>query len=478
MPRRAAAALALCPIGSAAAFALVPGAVAAPSSGWSAPVTVSSRHDTIATLTLASQVGGEMVAWRYYDLQPPRHQKYGPPGAAYAFGPVAGSFGSERRLPASYATGPLVPIGDAGVAQLILRPTGVNTSRPSVAIGDVTGRFAKPLPVAGSVWVGRASLAGNTRGELLLAWVGSSSAGHRQVWASVRLPGHGFGRPVLISSTANGLGVTAGFGSPSHRQLPGRTAADMVLAFDSKRGRMLAAVRPHGRSWSAPQVVGPAAVGTDNVVAAPYVARNGRIVIAWYHHQLSEGGAQGPSYVQVAVRPPDRGRFLPAQTLARSPNGMLEGGVTIAAGGGRQPLLAFLAPASPHEATPARSVVRVSAAHGNVFGPAATISPVGQWASDPASAAGLSGPIITWVGGSGAPSSGLGSGAAVFAELPASGRLTPPIRVSPFEHVQQAVAVHARSATRWTVAWTSLPQYLSPYSLGPTVVRVSTCSCG
>jgi hypothetical protein len=464
----------------AVAFALALPAAAASAAGpsWSAPVTVSAPHDMITMPTLASQVSGEMVAWRYYDLLPPKRQIFGPAGAAYAYAPPGGPYGSQRPLPASYATGPLVPIGDAGVAQLILRPTGVNTSRPSVAIGDVRGHFATPLPVAGTVWVGRASLAGNWSGELLLAWVSSSRAGHRQVWASLRLPGHGFGRPVLLSSTANGLGVTVSVGPASHGLLPGRTAADMAVVFDSKRGRMLVAVRPHGRSWSAAQDIGPAAVGNANVVATPYIGRNSRIVVAWYHRQLSEGGEQGPSYVQVAVRPPDRGRFLRAQTLARSANGTLEGGVAIASGGGRQPLLAFLAPASPHEATPARSVVKVSAPHGDVFGPPATISPAGQWTSDLAAASGLSGPIITWVGGPNPPSSALSPGAAVYAELPAPGRLTPPVRVSPPEHVQEAVAVHARSANQWIVAWTGLPRYISPFSPGGTVVRVSSCYCG
>jgi hypothetical protein len=464
----------------ATAFALVLPATAtsSPVSSWSAPVTVSAPHDLITMPTLASQVSGEMVAWHYYDLLPPKRQTFGPSGAAYAYAPFGGSYGSQRPLPASYATGPLVPIGDAGVAQLILRRTGVNTSHPSVAIGDVGGHFAAPLPVAGTVWVGHASLAGNWRGELLLAWISSPRAGHRQVWASVRLAGHGFGRPVLLSSTADGLTVTASVGPASHRLLPGRTAADMAVAFDSKRGRMLVAVRPHGRLWSAAQGVGPAAVGNANVVATPYIGRNGRIVVAWYHRQLSEGGPLGPSYVQVAVRPPDRSRFLPVQTLARSANGVSEGRVAIAGGGGRQPLLAFLAPASPHEATPARSVVEVSSASGNVFGRPATISPAGQWTSDLAAAPGSSEPIITWLGGPNPSFSTLSPGDSVYAELPSPDRLTAPIQVSPPEHVQEAVATHARSANQWIVAWTALPQFVSPLPPGGMVVRLSSCYCG
>ena len=428
--------------------------------------------------SLASQVTGEMVAWRYYDRQPPKRQTFGPAGAAFAHAPFNGAFETQQPLPASHATGSLVPIGDAGVAQLILRRTGVNTSSPSVAIGDVTGRFGTPLAVNGTVWLGHASLAGNGLGELLLAWVSSPRSGHRQVWASVRLPGRGFGRPQLIASSADGLAVTAAVGPGSHRLLAGRTASDMAVVFDSKRGRMLVAVALHGHSWASPQDVGPAAVGNANVVAKPYISRNGRIIVAWYHRQLSESGQPGPSFVQVAVRPPDKGRFLAARTLGRSPNGTSEGGVAIASGAGLPPMLAFLAPASPHEATPARAVVKVSTAHRNDFRAPVTISKAGGSASDLVAAPGVTGPVFTWVLAP-FPNSSTGPGGAVYAELPTrSGHTTAPVQVSPGEQVQEAVAIHSLEGNRWMVAWTALPQYLSVSSPGRMVVRVSSCFCG
>ena len=151
-------------------------------------------------------------------------------------------------------------LGGGAVAQLILRRTSVNTAKPSVAIGDVSGHFGSPLPVAGTVWVGKASLAGNRSGELLLAWISSTRAGHRQVWASVRLPGGGFAPPQLISCSADGLAVTAGVGPGAHgSSTASRAASDMVVAFDSKRGRMLVRVRPHGSGWGAAADIGPAA---------------------------------------------------------------------------------------------------------------------------------------------------------------------------------------------------------------------------
>lgn len=458
--------------------------VAAPApstaAGWSPAVTVSAPHDAISNLGLASGASADMVSWHFYDLAPPAHQIFGPPGASYAVAPVSGPFGAPRRLPASYASGPLLALGGGGVAQLILRRTGVNTARPSVAIGDVNGRFGSPLPVAGTVWVGRASLAGNRNGELLLAWISSPRTGHRQVWASVRLPGRGFAAPQLISSSANGLAVTASVGPGSHGSATGRAASDMVVAFDSKRGRMLVRVRPHGRGWGAVADIGPAAVGNANEVATPYVGRNGRIVVAWYHRQLSEGGEMGPSYTQIAVRPPNRAKFLPAQTLAKSQNGPLSGDVALVGGEGHPPLLAFLATASSSEPTPARSVVRVSSSHGDRFSAARTVSPRGRWATGVAAAMGPGGPIVTWLGGPNPPSSALSPGAAVYAALgaPAGNQFGAAVEVSPAEHVQSAVPLHTENGDRWIIAWSGLPQFLSPQSAGRSVVRVTTCSTG
>ncbi len=472
-----AAALAL--LGALTLAALAP--TRSTAAGWSPAVSVSAPHDAISNLGLASGASSEMVFWRFYDVVSPASHLVGPPGAGYALAPVSGSFGAPRRLPASYASGALVPLGGGGLAQLILHRTGVNTARPSVAIGKVSGRFGSPLPVAGNVWVGRASLAGNRNGELLLAWISSPRAGHRQVWASARLPGHGFSAPQLISSTADGLAVTAAVGPGSHASPSGgRSASDMVVAFDSKRGRMLARVRPHGRGWGAVADVGPAAVGTDNEVATPFIGRGGRIVIAWYHRQLSEGGEAGPSYTQVAVRPPNRARFLPAQILVKHQNGPLSGDVALVGGEGHPPLVAFQATASSGGPTPARSVAMVSSLHGDRFSGAQTVSLPGQWTSDVAGAMGPGGPIVTWLGGSEPPFSPFTPGEAVYAAVgtPAGDRFGAPVEVSPAEHVQLAVPLHAENSDRWIIAWSGLPHFLSPLSPGRQVVRVSTCSTG
>ena len=463
---------------------LFAGAATAPSmaAGWSPVATVSGPHDEISNLGLASGPGGDMVSWRFYDLASPPNHLLGPPGAGYAVAPVSGRFGKPHRLPASYASGPLVTLGGGKVAQLILHRTGINTAQPRVAIGDVSGRFGSPLHVGGTVWVGNASLAGNRNGELLLAWISSPRSGHRQVWASVRLPGHDFSAPQLISSTANGLAVTAAVGPGSHASATGRAGSDMVVAFDSKRGRMLVRVRAHGRGWGAVANIGPAAVGNANEVATPYIARNGRIVVAWYHRQLSEGGEAGPSYTQVAVRPPGHGTFLPTQTLVKHRNGPLSGDVALVGGEGHPPLLAFQATASSSGPTPARSVVMVSSSHGDRFSVARTISPPGQWVNDVAAAEGTGGPIVTWLGSPNPPFSPFSPGFSVYAALatPAGNSLGAAFAVSPAEHVQLAVPLHTENSNRWIIAWSGLPRFLSPQSPGRQAVRVSTCSlsCG
>ena len=452
-----------------------------PAPGWSPAVTVSAPHDAVSNLGLATGFSGDLVSWHFADLASPTHQIFGPPGASCAVAPPLGPFGESRRLPASYASGALVALGGGGVAQLLLHRTGVNTAKPSVAIGDVSGHFGSPLPIAGTVWVGRASLAGNRTGELLLAWISSPRAGQRQVWAAVRLPGRGFATPRLISSSADGLAVTAAVGPGAHSTATaGLAASDMVVAFDSKRGRMLVRVRPHGHGWGAVADIGGAAIGNANEVATPYIGRNGRIIVAWYHRQLSEGGEQGPSYTQVATRPPNRGSFLPAQTLAKSQNGPLAGEVALVGGDGYSPLLAFLATASSKEPTPARSVVRISWMHGGRFSTPQTISPSGQWATGVAAAMGVRGPIVTWLGGPHPPFSALLPGAAVYAVLgrTASTRLGAPVEVSPPEHAQLAASLLSESANRWIIAWSGLPQFLSPQLPGRSVVRVSMCSTG
>jgi hypothetical protein len=100
---------------------------------WSAPVTISQPHDQIGGLQLISGPFGDLLAWKDWDLIKAKGI-FGAPGARYAIASAGGSFGSERRLPSSYANGALVRLGQGHVAQLTFIRSGLNTSTPEVAL--------------------------------------------------------------------------------------------------------------------------------------------------------------------------------------------------------------------------------------------------------------------------------------------------------------------------------------------------------
>jgi len=445
---------------------------------WSAAQTVSSGHDAVGRLALASGPTGALVAWQHNDLLPPARMVFGPPGADDATAALMGTFGSEHRLPASYASAPLLGLGEGRVAQLILRRRSLDTVRPEVAMGTVAGTFSSPLAVETLVRAGNVWLAGNWTGELLLAWVTTTRAGRRQVWASARPTGGRFERPQLISASANGFAVTPAVGSPSHSSIPGGFSADMAVVFDSKRGRLLARLRPHGSGWQSVQDIGPAAIDSSNVVATPHISRNGRVTVAWYHQQLSEGGPLGPGFTQVAVKPPGSHRFARPQTLERDPAATVSGEPVLLEIHGRGLVVAFLAQPGRPVAGPTPSIVTFSYSHANTFGAVQRISPAGQSATGLAGASEGGGEIISWIAGPNPPFSALGPGPAVYAALaePAATRLGAPRQVSPAEHPVSAVPLYASRGGRWILAWVGRPLYsAAPAAEGPAVVRVSYC---
>src|SRR5205814_6733176 len=129
-----------------------------------------------------------------------------------------------------------------------------NTSSVSVSIGLTNGVFAAPLRVPASPFAARAVVAGDARGDLLVAWISADAHGnHRKVWASVRRTGGRFPRAQLLSARANAEHVSAAVGPHG----------DMVVAYTSKRprGRLFARVRRSGHVWGPAQNLGPAAVG-------------------------------------------------------------------------------------------------------------------------------------------------------------------------------------------------------------------------
>jgi hypothetical protein len=440
---------------------------------WSAPVTISARHDQIGDLQLASGPFGDLLAWKCWDLIGAK-EVFGPPGARDSVAAAGGSFGPERQLPSAYASGPLVNLGEGHIAQLTFLPSGLDTNTVEVTLGEVNGRFDAPQRIRASVWGHSASLAGNSRGELLLAWISSPRPAHRQVWISMRPAGGRFGPPQLLSARANGLSVTPAVGHPAHRTDLGGFASDMVVAFDSKQGRMLARVRLHGHAWGPLQDIGAAAVGRGNEVATPYIGSDGRMTVAWYHAQLSEGGPTGPGYTQVAVLAPGRSRFGAPQTLERDPPAVAIGGEpVVVANDGRGRIVAFLAHPVVPAAGVAPTVVKVAYGKGTRFQAPQTISPAGQQAGDLAAAEGPRGEILTWIRDE-PPSYVEG---AVYAAIgdPLKNRLGASQQVSPSEHVGIAAPAYSPSGGRWIVAWASRPQYQSALTPGPMIVRASFC---
>jgi len=469
-PRARRLVIALCALGAIVAIAvLAPEARA----GWTAPITVSSPHDAIGNLQVGAGPSENLISWRFYDLLAPGRQMFGAPGARYSVSAASGAFGPERVLPASYTTGSLVALGEGRLAQLILRRTGPNTSRAEVALGSVGGSFSGPLAVAGSVLGARASLAGNSRGELLLSWIGVTPSGRRQVWASVRRSNGRFSKPELISAGTDAQQVSSFMAGPIHRTDLGGFAADMLVTFASGQGRMLVRIRRHLAGWGRVQDVGPAAIGTVNDVSAR-IGRNGRMIVAWSHQQLSEGGPLGPGFTQVAVLPANAHGFLPAQTLERDPSASVPGEPVVLADNGRGFLVAFLAQPGRPSGGYLPALVRVAYSAGDRFAGPRTISPPGQGASGLAGAEGLTGDIVTWSSSPSGAERAL-NGPAVYAAVgsPSSIHLGSPQRVSPSERAEDAVPAYSFATGSWLVAWAGRPGYRSPANAGQDTVRVS-----
>ncbi len=425
---------------------------------WTPPATVTSGGPFLAEPRLFAGPAGELLSWSYFTGLAP-HQTA---GAGYTVAGTGRPFTPARPLPHGFNGRTLVDLGDGHLAQLILTPTGLNTSAAAVALGSTAGAFGHTLSVRGSVFADRASLAGDARGDLLLAWISADRHGyHRHVWASVRPAGRAFGPPQLLNGSAESERVQAGVG----------VHGAMAIAFAGKHphGRMFARVRAAGHGWGSQQKIGPAAQGTENDVSV-FVAAGGEVVVAWYHTQLCEGGCVSPGYVHVAVQPARALRFAPAQLLERSAYGLIgaSAGISLApalvAPPRGAPLVVFLARAGSPGAGPAPvpTAVMVAVPSGSRYGPARTISPLGQEEADVAAAAGPNGVLVTWIRREPPPR----YGGPVIAALgdPRSGRFGAPEQVSPSEGSLLALPVFnpagrwpANTIAPWTVAWTARP---------------------
>ncbi len=443
---------------------------------WSVPATISTPHDQVGELRLTSGPAGDLLAWEDWDLIPGKGI-FGAPHAHEAVAPGGQAFGPHRDLPDqassnAFASGPMVNLGGGHVAQLILARTGTSSPlRPEVARGDVDGSFAPPVAIHGaSGRLAGVSLAGDTRGDLVLAWITTDPrhSGHRIVSVSVQPPGGHFGPPQIISRNSNPLEVTSAVGGPG----------DIVVAFASRHGRLLARVRRHGRHWGPSQSLGPAATVAETDVT-PFVSASGRVVVAWYHTQLCEGGCESPGYTRVAVQPAGKSRFRPAQLLQRDTAGLAGAPVglnlapIVIADSHAAPMVIFLARhATPPLAALIPGVVKVAYPKGLGFAAPQVISPADQWVADIAAATGPRGAILTWIRDD--PPGDYGG--TVYAAIagPVTNRFGTPQEVSPSEHTVIAVPAYSPGGHRWLVAWAGRPQFQSALIPGPTLVRESS----
>ncbi len=453
----------------AVAATWAPGAHAA-TADWAPPVTVSTGHDSIGESELIPGKTGDLLAWNHSDRASGDSGRSAE-GASYAIAATNGIFGPEQRLSDGFQPGPLVDLGGGRAAQLIYAGKG----DLKISIGDVRGKFSKPRTITSEVWGPSATVAGNERGDLAVAWLTSPQTSHRDVWVSVQPAGGRFGAPQRLAARTDGSVAAVAMGA----------SGDVAVAYDTKQGRLLARTRigrrgpcqstnPSGcsiagRAWGTPQDIGPAARVTSNQIT-PYVGPDGRVTVAWLQRQLSEGGA-GPARVNVAVRPAGVRRFLKAQTLFRDPDPLGWTGQPVVVanrGGGR--VIAFTASApAPAAGTDSISVIKVAYSQRDRFGVPQTLSPAGQNAGHMAAAEGPRGAIITWVAGQ-TESSLIGN---VFAAVtdPSRHRFGAPQQVAATDRAFSSVVKYSPNGDRWLVAWAAM-QDGAPK---PAVVRTSFC---
>ncbi len=448
---------------------------AASVAGWTPPQKVVAGNPLFGEPLLFAGPAGELLSWNFSTGAPHPSR-----GAGESVAAAGMPFGPPEPLPHGFNGRRLVGLGDGRVAQLILKPTGLNTSAVSVALGSTSGLFGRPLQVSGSVFAGRVNLSGDARGDLLLAWISADGhGGHRKVWASVRAAGKGFGAPQLLNGSAEAEQVQTAVGA----------RGAMAIAFASKEPheRMFARARPRGGGWGPQQSIGPAAEGHENDVSA-FVTANGETVVAWYSTQLCEGGCESPGYVRAAVKPAGAWRFASPQLLWKSTYGLNGASIgvslapALAGPSGGAPLVAFLTRVGSPSASsvPVPTAVIVASMSGSRYGAAHAVSPPGQQESDVAAAAGQRGVLVTWI-----KLEPPNFGGPVFAAVgDLGGHFSAPEQVSSNEQTLRAVPAFnpasrwpANMLAPWTVAWTGRPFSESQSAIATEAIWFSAPLC-
>jgi hypothetical protein len=301
-----------------AAAALVPVASPAQAAPWSAPQTVSAPHTFAGPLATAMAQDGTLVAaWPWQDGVDPK----GPSGAAAASrpplpspnaagAPATSAFGPERPAPAGLVD--VVAYGHTRTLalsqqELSGRPgaTGALRYRLRVAAGTLAGGFGAPRTLVTAPVLGRAQIAADARGSVLICWIEASRAGGRTrriVRAIQRRDGR-YGAPFTLVGTGRSDIVTAAASS----------RGDQAIAF-VREGRVLARVRRAGHHWGSLFTVARAQ-GPTKWQLVLGIDERGQVRLVWRRHQLNREGAPGRSALEGTAMLVGRGRFSPAQTI-------------------------------------------------------------------------------------------------------------------------------------------------------------------
>lgn len=278
-------------------------AVTPAAADWSSQAVPGSAGADDPRLVFARD-GTAVAAWRLFE--PPavrlRAAHRGPDGWR---GPCAVGRGHDLLL------GPLA----RGRTRLVY---GVLEARARHRLGVTAGRSGRCRRgalrwVAAARRIASPVLAGNRRGDAVLAWFEDRGTASDRVMVAVRRPGGRFGEPRRLA-TGRLRAVTAAVGP----------RGDALVAWEA-RGRVGARFRRAGRErFLRAQTIRSRSTLGARLSAA--VARTGAAYLGWTAQARSEGGTFGAVLVQAASKPPGQRRFRRAQRLEGFEGRVLETG--------------------------------------------------------------------------------------------------------------------------------------------------------
>lgn len=430
------------------AVGLVAGAVlaagaAADAQTWTAPVTISAPHTFIFSLFLTPGApAGQQAAWSWQDGIGNRAAT----GTSLARTPSAASPWSPQ------SAGPpglldAQRYGDGGQVLLTATVAGRGSgpypqrTRIAVTFRHADGRLGPSHTIRVGTVAFLPKLAVGGDGRVLVAWIEHHTSRdgryRRIVQISERRRGGSFSAARTLSGRGRADVVAAGIGP----------AGDAVVVFE-RRGRLIARTRRRHRSWGAFQDLGPTARLTRTDIAT-LVTTPGRVVVAWAHQQLSEGGDRGPAQLDVAIQPAGHSSFRPAQRLESEG----EAGPPTLVDAADGMLLAYAETSGGHT----RARVRRST-DGRTFGAPIDVSPADRDAQQVTAGAGSAGSLVAWVQPE-PTSDGNGIGLAAVSPI-GSGAFGTPEQVTPSENVER-LAVSAEG-DRFVAAWIARPEGEGP----------------